>query len=250
MRSTARGLKAASRAALPNHQAAALRVNRPEHSDRHFGTRPSLDGVRAVVGAGSWRKISVARVAGRLDRLCVGRHPLILDAACGTGKYWPVLLGSGRRVVGIDFSARMLERARRKHPDVKVRRCRLQDLDETAAYHAVICVDAMENVFPEDGPKVLANFARALMRPGWLYLTVERAEDGGYTADDLRRAVVEGRERGAALVYGEVLEDGGYHFYSELPEVRRWLSEAGFALREETVGDGYRHITAEIAAWS
>jgi hypothetical protein len=26
----------------------------------------------------------------------------ILDAACGTGKYWPLILGSGRSVLGID----------------------------------------------------------------------------------------------------------------------------------------------------
>jgi len=28
----------------------------------------------------------------------------ILDAACGTGKYWPLILESGRAIVGIDQS--------------------------------------------------------------------------------------------------------------------------------------------------
>ena len=35
----------------------------------------------------------------------------ILDAACGTGKYWPLILASGRRVWGTDQSEGMLARA-------------------------------------------------------------------------------------------------------------------------------------------
>ena len=42
----------------------------------------------------------------------------LLDAACGTGKYWPRLLAAGRRVYGIDQSAAMLAQAAAKHPDV------------------------------------------------------------------------------------------------------------------------------------
>ena len=35
----------------------------------------------------------------------------ILDAACGTGKYWPMILASGRSVTGIDQSREMLNKA-------------------------------------------------------------------------------------------------------------------------------------------
>lgn len=45
----------------------------------------------------------------------------ILDAACGTGKYWPILLASGRRFTGIDQSQAMLDRATRKYPQVRVK---------------------------------------------------------------------------------------------------------------------------------
>src|ERR1051326_3718817 len=38
----------------------------------------------------------------------------ILDAACGTGKYWPLILESGCSVVGIDQSQQMLLQANRK----------------------------------------------------------------------------------------------------------------------------------------
>src|ERR1700751_585884 len=42
----------------------------------------------------------------------------VLDAACGTGKYWPALLAAGLRVTGADQSAGMLAPAPRQHPEV------------------------------------------------------------------------------------------------------------------------------------
>lgn len=41
-----------------------------------------------------------------LDSLPAGSR--ILDAACGTGKYWPMLRTAGMEIVGIDQSAGML----------------------------------------------------------------------------------------------------------------------------------------------
>jgi ubiquinone/menaquinone biosynthesis C-methylase UbiE len=40
----------------------------------------------------------------------------ILDAACGTGKYFAMLLDAGRQPVGADQSAGMLAKARGKFP--------------------------------------------------------------------------------------------------------------------------------------
>ena len=40
----------------------------------------------------------------------------VLDAPCGTGKYFPMLAAAGHRVAGADQSAGMLARARRR-PD-------------------------------------------------------------------------------------------------------------------------------------
>jgi len=46
------------------------------------------------------------RMMGRFLERCA-RGGKVLDAACGTGKYWPLVLGSGRTVLGIDQSAGM-----------------------------------------------------------------------------------------------------------------------------------------------
>jgi ubiquinone/menaquinone biosynthesis C-methylase UbiE len=44
----------------------------------------------------------------------------ILDMACGTGKYWGLILESGRSVLGVDQSQQMLLQAHKKFPNVPV----------------------------------------------------------------------------------------------------------------------------------
>ncbi|MBA2288165.1 MAG: class I SAM-dependent methyltransferase [Ktedonobacteraceae bacterium] len=93
--------------------------------------------------------------------LC-SRGGRILDAACGTGKYWPLLLERGFSVQGTDQSQQMLQRAHGKFPAVPVEHIGLQELTFSDAFDAVTCIDAMEMVFPEDWPVVLARFAQAV----------------------------------------------------------------------------------------
>ena len=99
---------------------------------------------------------------------------VILDAACGTGKYWPMILSSGRTIFGVDQSQAMLARAREKHPEMPIAKVGLQELDFLEEFPAAICIDAMENIFPEDWPRVLGNLHRSLAPGGYLYLTVEQ----------------------------------------------------------------------------
>src|SRR5205809_7133601 len=57
------------------------------------------------------------------------RNGRILDAACGTGKYFVMILESGRHVLGIDQSAGMMSVAGAKHPEVPTRKLGLQEMD-------------------------------------------------------------------------------------------------------------------------
>ena len=57
-----------------------------------------------------WRRAAVAAVVRPGDR--------VLDACCGTGDLAVAALEAGGRVTGLDFSERMLERARRKSTEV------------------------------------------------------------------------------------------------------------------------------------
>jgi SAM-dependent methyltransferase len=161
----------------------------------------------------------------------------ILDAACGTGKYFAMLLDAGCQPVGADQSGGMLAQARRKFPDVAVEKVGLQELSYTAEFDGVMCVDAMENVFPEDWPRVLANLRRALRPGGHLYLTVELIDE-----QELEAAFVEATAQGLPVVRGEhTSRGGGYHYYPPLDHVTTWACDAGLQVIEDghSEGDGY-----------
>ena len=58
-----------------------------------------------------WRRATVAAVVRPADR--------VLDACCGTGDLAVAALQAGATVTGLDFSERMLERARRKSGEIE-----------------------------------------------------------------------------------------------------------------------------------
>jgi SAM-dependent methyltransferase len=164
----------------------------------------------------------------------------ILDAACGTGKYFGMVLDAGRQVVGTDQSAGMLAQARAKYPEVPTERVGLQELAFDGEFDAVMCVDAMENVFPEDWPPVLANLRRALRPGGHLYLTVELIDE-----QELERVFAEAVAGGLPVVRGEhTSRGGGYHYYPSMEQVAAWVRDAGLEPLEDGVGDDYYHLLA------
>lgn len=178
---------------------------------------------------GATHAVFVARLA---QSVCSGGE--VLDAACGTGKYWPMLLAVGLRVMGIDQSAGMLAEASRKHPESPARVLDLQDLHATSDLHGrfdgLICVDALECVAPEHWPGVTTGLAVALRTRAPAYVTVERYQ-GPFPA------TVDPRQ-----VPGEVIEGGSYHYYPGLPQVRRWLDAAGLAVSYQADNDDYWHF--------
>jgi SAM-dependent methyltransferase len=176
----------------------------------------------------------------------------VLDAACGTGKYFPMVLASGRRLLGVDHAGALLAVAAAKFPQVPTEHYDLQDLPYQGEFDGVLCVDAMEFVPPEDWPPVLERFRRALRPQGWLYLTVERAPD-----DRVRAANQAARRSGLPVVDGEVIweePDGYYHHYPSMGQVRTWIAGAGFTVQEEAEGPwheegyAYHHVLVRLAS--
>jgi 2-polyprenyl-3-methyl-5-hydroxy-6-metoxy-1,4-benzoquinol methylase len=98
-----------------------------------------------------WGAVSPSHAAfvARLTQL-IRPNGNVLDAACGTGKYWPMLLAAGIRVTGVDQSEGMLAQARRKHPEVPTSVRALQDLataeDLWTRFDGLLCVDALETL--------------------------------------------------------------------------------------------------------
>ena len=172
----------------------------------------------------------------------------VLDAACGTGKYFGMVVASGRSVLGVDHAAAYLALAGAKFPQVSTEKHDLQDLPYWKEFDGVMCIDAMEMIPPEDWPIVLRRFCRALRPRGWLYLTVEL-----HPEDEVRALNDEARLRRLPVVEGEVLwEESGYHHYPAMERVRRWLEGAGFVIEDEAQGPwhderyAYHHVLSRV----
>jgi SAM-dependent methyltransferase len=161
----------------------------------------------------------------------------ILDAACGAGRYMPQLTGKGHAVTGIDQSQGMLDRAKEKYPEVQFEKVGLQEMKFQEVFDGAICIDAMENVCPEDWPVVLANFQHALKPRGYLYFTVEMQDEA-----EVKTAFEEAQRSGAPVVYGEWINDDVYHYYPSMEQVRKWIQQAGLTIIEDGDGDGYHHF--------
>jgi 2-polyprenyl-3-methyl-5-hydroxy-6-metoxy-1,4-benzoquinol methylase len=187
------------------------------------------------------------RFVARLIETCRPGGTL-LDAACGTGPYVQMVLDAGRHVVGADQSAGMLAQARTKYPIVRFEQIGLQELTFDSEFDAAMCLDAMEHVPPEDWPRVLENFVRAVQPGAHVYLTLEQVD-----RRVLDEAFAWATAAGLPTVLGEVIEGdtGGYHHYADPDQVSRWLTEAGLELVDEGEewldGYGYRHLFLRTA---
>ena len=172
-------------------------------------------------------------------------HSHVLDAACGGGRYMPFLLEKGHTVLGIDQSQGMLSRAKLYFPTVHTEKVGLQEISYDQLFDGAICMDAMENVSPEDWPLVLGNFHRALKPQGYLYFTAEVADES-----DVQKAFIAGQQLGLPVVYGESGEwadENVYHYWPSMPQVREWLAQAGFDVLEEGEEGWYHHfLTREV----
>jgi len=105
---------------------------------------------------GRWRRRAVAKVVWPGDR--------VLDACCGTGDFAVEAERRGGRVVGLDFSNRMLERARRKSGTIEwVQGDALALPFDDGAYDAVTVGFGVRNL--EDLERGLMELGRVL-RPG------------------------------------------------------------------------------------
>ena len=186
---------------------------------------PVYDLMNRVMTAGldgRWRRLTARSVVRPGDR--------VLDACCGTGDLALADERAGGRVVGLDFSERMLERARRKGPSVKWMRGDLLELPfEDASFDAATVGFGVRNV--ADLERSLRELRRVL-RPGGRLGILEITEPRGLLRPFYRLwfyGVV-------PLLVGRVLRGGSA--YSYLPasvrrfpgpeDLSRLLEQAGF----------------------
>jgi SAM-dependent methyltransferase len=161
-----------------------LRESSPEKSQFHayrasFSNRPNstwLHFLRTFVNLLGNRYLYSWAVR-TLEAFAGGQSFAVLDAACGDGMLRRYL-SSRHAFVGIDFSIRLLVRARRHHPAAYFQ----ADLNHlpfpSATFDAVLSLQALQYL---DRPEVaLAEIARVLKPTGKLLLTVPNEESFKY----------------------------------------------------------------------
>jgi demethylmenaquinone methyltransferase/2-methoxy-6-polyprenyl-1,4-benzoquinol methylase len=153
-----------------------------------------------------WRRATVAAVVQPGDR--------VLDACCGTGDLAVAALQAGATVTGLDFSERMLERARRKSDEIDWVQGDAEKLPfEDATFDATTVGFGVRNL--ADLERGLAELRRVL-RPGGRVAILEITKPSGLLAPFYRLWF-----DGFVPLLGKVLPGGSAYTY--LPaSVRRF----------------------------
>ncbi|MEV7567047.1 class I SAM-dependent methyltransferase [Streptomyces tanashiensis] len=124
-----------------------------------------------------WLKASIDAFADT-----VGESGPVLDVGCGPGTVTAYLAERGLDVSGVDLSPRMIENARRLHPECRFGVASATELDlADASLGGVLGWWSLFNLPREVLPQVLAMFARAL-KPGGHLITGTHVGD-----EDVRR---------------------------------------------------------------
>lgn len=123
---------------------------------------------------------AVARIHGE-----AGKRIDILDAGCGTGLCGPLVAPYARRLVGVDLSSRMLEKAGLRGVYDELQKAELTAYLEgvTGDYDLVISADTL--CYFGRLEAVLEAAHKALRAQGWLVFTLESIVDGE-SAEDFR----------------------------------------------------------------
>ena len=134
---------------------------------------PVYDLMNRLMTAGldqRWRRMTAAAAVRPGDR--------VLDACCGTGDLAVAAQAAGGRVTGLDFSEKMLERARRKSSSIEWMRGDLLELPfEDASFDAATVGFGVRNV--ADLERGLGELARILRRLEGHSRAVQRLEATG-----------------------------------------------------------------------
>lgn len=136
----------------------------------------------------------------------------VCDVGCGPGRLEPFLAKRGLDPFGVDLAPRMVEAARRGHPDYAFELADVRALPiADASLAGVVCWYSLMYLAPEDRPSAYAELARVVVPDGHLAMAFKAGDDA--------------RRRGGRG-YGPGVEFDVY--WTPPAEVARLATEAGF----------------------
>ena len=136
-------------------------------TDLEFTGERFVPGIAGEIAHEHWHRYAFAR------RFATGRR--VLDAACGEGYGSALLAGTAAQVVGVDIAEEAVAHARSTYAGragLRFERASATALPlPDASVDLVVSFETLEHLPREDQPRMLAEFARVLMRDGLLLLS-------------------------------------------------------------------------------
>ena len=104
---------------------------------------------------------------------------LVLDVGCGAGVKSEYLINKGLKVVGIDFSEKMIEIAKQRMPDNKFLAVDiLEPIKIKEQFDGIFAQAVLLHIPKKDIKRVISNLVSILKPKGYLYIAVKGLKDG------------------------------------------------------------------------
>ncbi|KKR85915.1 MAG: Methyltransferase type 11 [Candidatus Woesebacteria bacterium GW2011_GWB1_41_10] len=148
---------------------------------------------------------------------------LVLDVGCGAGVKSQYLLDKGLKVVGVDFSEKMIGIAKREVPEATFHVADIKDLSGLQESFDGILVQAVLLHIPKSEVReVVRELRNKLNDGGYLYIAVKERRENEKDEEILKE------------------NDYGYEYerffsYFTLSEIKRYVSDAGLGISYEKV---------------
>lgn len=141
----------------------------------------------------------------------------ILDVGCGSGTKALYLTEGGFRVMGIDFSEKMVELAKTKVPAGEFLVLDLKNLNQIKKEFDCVFAQAILLHFPKkEIPEIIQLLKHKVKNNGYIYIAVKSLKPGKKEDEQVLR------EKYGSYEYER------FFSYFTLPELQNYLSEAGF----------------------
>lgn len=148
---------------------------------------------------------------------------LVLDVGCGAGVKSKYLINRGLKVVGIDFSEKMIEIARREVPEGEFR---VMDVKETRSleedFNGIFLQAVLLHLKKNEIVDILQNLFGKLKKGGYVYIAVKEKKPEGLN-EEIKRD-----------------EDYGYPYerffsYFSMDEIKGYVKKLGMNLVHESI---------------
>ncbi|MDP1883885.1 MAG: class I SAM-dependent methyltransferase [Candidatus Moranbacteria bacterium] len=117
---------------------------------------------------------------------CLNGNSRILDLGCGTGRLAGYMQAKGFEVVGVDLSEKMLEIAKRKHPEMGFILVDMRELElEEKSFDAVCLAYSIFHFEKPEAREILKRANVFLGSGGFLFLIVQEGEGEIFENDPL-----------------------------------------------------------------